>query len=268
METKIQKSKRRDYQLVDPRNIIIRENFNVRTDMGDIETLMTSIVESGLQIPIKAKKVRGSDDQWEVIDGHRRIMAIHLAIEYGHEIDFVEVLPYQGKEDDEVFSMLITGVGQKPLSEMEQAEGIARLMQFGHKPEDIAKRMGKSTPHVYYLIKLNSLPEKYKQLIRDGYISGYAMLEIIENNPVEDWEEKVENAIANAQKSSKNGEVKKATAKDLAEKKLKPIEKLRDLVIYLDENSIENDKATIVREVWERINCDETLDDLIMIIES
>ena len=268
MEQQIQKSKRRDYQLVDPRNIIIRENFNVRNDMGDIELLMNSIIEGGLQIPIKAKKVRGQDDLWEVIDGHRRLMAIQSAIDLGHEIEFIEVIPYQGKEDDEVFSMLITGVGQKPLSEMEQAEGISRLLPYGHKPDQIANRMGKSIPHVYYLIKLNGLPEKYKQLIKEGYISGYAMLEIVENTPEEDWDERVDNAIENAQKSSKNGEVKKATAKDLTERKLKPIEKFRDLIIYLDENMVENDKATIVREVWERINCDENLENIILIIES
>ena len=55
---------------VDPQNLILRDEFNVRKDMGDLNALMQSILTSGLQVPIKAKKVAGTE-QYEVVDGHR-----------------------------------------------------------------------------------------------------------------------------------------------------------------------------------------------------
>ena len=50
--SEIKETKKTDILLVDPRNIIVVDGFNVRTDMGDIEALAGSIVELGLQVPL------------------------------------------------------------------------------------------------------------------------------------------------------------------------------------------------------------------------
>jgi ParB family chromosome partitioning protein len=207
---------------VDPQNLILRDDFNVRRDMGDLNALMQSILSSGLQVPIKAKKVAGTD-QYEVVDGHRRMSAILMAIEQGHEVLYVDVMTFSGNDEEQVMSMLVTGTGQKPLTEIEQAEAIKRLTGFGHRVEDIAKKMGKSLPHVYYLVKLSNLPTKVKNLIAEGYISGLAVMEIIEGEPNEELQiAMIEMAIEDAQKDAKEGEIKKATKKNIEKnKKLK-----------------------------------------------
>jgi ParB family chromosome partitioning protein len=234
------KSKRKDYFQVDPKNIVVKNGFNIREDMGDMLSLMQSIQELGLQIPIKAKKIYGTE-QYELIDGHRRMLAINGLIENGVEIDYVDVIIFSGDESDKILSMLVTGTGQKPLTEFEQSEGIGRLVDVGERPDDIAKKIGKSTPHVYHLLKIYSLPEKYKQKIKEGYISGYTMLELFEQYSEEELDEELEAVINDAQKSSKSGEIKKATQKNVKkEKVLKPIEKFDLLVKECEDRFAKN----------------------------
>lgn len=234
------KSKRKDYFQVDPKNIVVKNGFNIREDMGDMLSLMQSIQELGLQIPIKAKKIYGTE-QYELIDGHRRMLAINGLIENGVEIDYVDVIIFSGDESDKILSMLVTGTGQKPLTEFEQSEGIGRLVDVGERPDDIAKKIGKSTPHVYHLLKIYSLPEKYKQKIKEGYISGYTMLELFEQYSEEELDEELEAVINDAQKSSKSGEIKKATQKNVKkEKVLKPIEKFNLLVKECEDRFAKN----------------------------
>jgi len=262
----VRKSTRKDLMQVSPMKCVIKEGFNVRVDYGDIEALKNSIIAIGMQVPLKAKKVRG-EDKWEVVDGHRRLMALQMAISEGHDIDFVDVSIFVGDDNERVISMLSTGVGQKSLNEIEQSDAVGRLLGK-IKPEVIAVNMGKSIPHVYYLIKLNELPEKYKAKIREGYISGYLMLDLFENYSEEELDEELEKVINKAQEKSKDGEIKKATAKDHAEKPKKPIQKFADLIMYLDDNLVESEKASLAREIWDRINCDDTIDELIDIINS
>lgn len=239
------KSKRKDYFQVDPKNIVVKEGFNIREDMGDISSLMQSIKEFGLQVPIKAKKIYATD-HYEVIDGHRRILAINGLIELGVQIDYVDVIIFTGDENEKILSMLITGTGQKPLTEFEQSEGIGRLVDAGSRPDDIAKKIGKSTPHVYHLLKIYALPEKYKQKIKDGYISGYTMLELFDKYDEDELDEELENVIRDAQQSSKSGEIKKATLKNVKQDKLlKPIEKFNLLTKYCEDKIAEKTNTPI-----------------------
>ena len=242
------KTKRKDRVLmsVPASKLWINAGFNVRQDYGNLEELMMSIIEGGLQVPIKAKQFDVENDKWEVIDGHRRLEAIKMAIGRGHEIPYVDVLVFKGNMEDQVFSMLITGTGQKPLTEFEQSEAIGRLVDVGQRPEDIAKKIGKSTPHVYHLLKIYSLPEKYKQKIKEGYISGYTMLDLFEQYTEDELDEKLEEVISDAQKNSKSGEIKKATQKNVKkEKVLKPIEKFDLLVKHCEDKIADNTHTPI-----------------------
>lgn len=264
------KSKKREIMLVDPANLILKEGFNVRVDLGDIHSLMESIVGTGLQVPLKARKIDDTE-QYEVVDGHRRLEAIKLAIKEGHDIKYVEVIPFFGNQEEQVMSMLVTGTGQKPLTEIEQAEAIKRLTGFGHKVEDIAKKMGKSFPHCYYLVKLSNLPTKIKNLIAQGYISGLTVIEIIENEDNADLQiAMIEMAIEDAQKSSKDGEIKKATKKNIPTnendvKQKKPIVILKDLVEQLNELGVDNEKTALLNELWYCLHEDKDFDNLVLL---
>lgn len=228
------KSKRTDIFLVDPRNIVVKENFNVRKDLGDVRSLMESIVETGLQVPLKASKIRG-EDKYELVDGHRRMAAIDLALEEGHDIKYVEVSPFKGNDEDRVFSMVITGTGQKALSDVEMSEAIKRLVNFGYKVEEIASKIGKSVPQTYNYLNISSLPKMIKNKIEDNKISASLVLQIVrEEKDGEKQMEMVEEAIANT------GGTKKATAKNSTRIKTKTDkQKLKEAFEILKETESE-----------------------------
>jgi ParB family transcriptional regulator, chromosome partitioning protein len=242
----IKTTKRSDLMLVDPRNLVIVEGFNVRHDMGDIESLSASILEIGLQVPLKAKKVRKSD-KFELVDGHRRFKAIQHLLSSGHDIPFIEVQLFTGNEEDRVFSMVATGVGQKSLTELEQAEAIKRLISFHYKPEDIAPRIGKSVPHIYNMILLANASKKIKDKVVSGEISGTTIVHIIRQSDDEREQYKmVEDAIADAKSSGK----KTATARNVSTLKTKkPEQKLKELISYLDASGIKNEKVELLVEL-------------------
>jgi ParB family chromosome partitioning protein len=249
------KTKRTDIMLVDPRNIVVRDGFNVRKDLGDIEALAQSIIETGLQVPLKAKKNYGQET-YDLVDGHRRMAAIKLAIELGADIPYVEVIPFKGNEEDQVFAMIITGTGQKPLNDIEQAEAIKRLTNFSYQPDEIAKKIGKSIASVYNLISLAGVPKKIKNLVSDGFISGGTVVQIIRQ--IKDESEQVrvvEQAIADAQKGVVDGDKpKKATAKNVTGLTQKaPFQKLKELSELLAEKGVENEKTELLNKLLSKI---------------
>lgn len=231
MSTQVNKTKRKDTMLVDPRNILFNED-NVRRDLGDIDELMNSIIENGLEVAVKAKKVRGTEE-YLLVDGHRRLTAIKKAIEQGHDIPYVEVVPYNGNDEDAIFSMVITGTGQKALTEMEQAEAFKKLVGLHYKPEEIAKRVGKSVPYVYNMLTLANAPKEIRDKVHDGEVSGGTVVQIVkQTSSATEQVEIVKDAIADAQKNGK----KKATAQNVPSLKAKtPIQKLNELIEKLNE---------------------------------
>ena len=243
---------------VDPKNLFTRANWNIRQDFGDLDALMQSILTSGQQVPILAKKLVDSD-KYEIVDGHRRLTAILKAISQGHEILYVEVIAFSGNDEDIVMSMLVTGTGQKALTEIEQSQAIKRLTDFGHRVEDIANKMGKSLPHVYHLVKLANLPMKIKNLISQGYISGLTVMNIVDSEPNEELQfSMIELAIEDAQKDAKEGEIKKATKKNVdGTFKVKPFGLLKDFVMEINALEVSNEKVSLLNELWERINEDK-----------
>jgi ParB family chromosome partitioning protein len=244
--SEVKATKRTDRMLVDPRNIVMVDGFNVRTDLGNIEELANSILEMGLQVPLMAKKVRGSD-KYELVDGHRRFTAVKYLLDKGHDIPYVDIIPFNGNEEDRVLAMITTGTGQKSLTEMEQAEAIKRLINFHYKPEEIAKKIGKSIPHVYNLIALSKVSKKIKEVIGSGDISGTTVVQIVRQTDDErEQYEMITKAVDEAKKQGK----KKATAKNVSGLKTKtPVQKLNELVKHLDDNEISNEKVELLVEL-------------------
>ena len=60
-ETETLKTKKTDLMMIDPRNIIVDESFNVRSDYGNIDELSKSIVEVGQLEPIMVAEQRGTE---------------------------------------------------------------------------------------------------------------------------------------------------------------------------------------------------------------
>lgn len=174
-------TKRLDMLRIDPLNIVIEEGFNVRTDMGDLNELADSIVNSGQLEPVTVHKVKG-EEKYILTDGHRRYAAIMLAREKGTDIPYVIAqTTNRSSLEDRVFAMVITGVGKKPLTSVEEAEAYQRLIGYGYKANEIAKRVGKSISHITTALLLADVPKEVKNAINEGSIAPSTVINIARN---------------------------------------------------------------------------------------
>jgi ParB family chromosome partitioning protein len=275
-KTEINKTKRKDILQVDPRNLVTEEGFNARVDMGDIEALKDSIVESGLEVPLKACKKRGTDS-YTVVDGHRRLMAIMMAIEQGHDIKYVDVISTSTNIEERTISMIITGTGQKPLTEMETAEAISRLVKFGYSPEEISKKIGKAIASVYNLITLSSTPKRVKNMVHDGLISGTTVVQIVREVKDDSGEVDAEKLLETAEKAVADAKAeadatgkkqKKATAKNVKSLKAKsPQQKLVEVQEALEKEGAKGSKVQLLSALNEALKAKASVEELIQLFK-
>jgi ParB-like partition proteins len=252
------KTKKTDIMLVDPKNIVIVGD-NIRQDLGDIEQLASSIAEVGIQIPLKGKKVRG-EDKFELVDGHRRFTAIQLLLSRGVDIGFIPVSPYLGNSEDRLITMLATGVGQKELTPVEQADGVKKLLSFGYNTDEIAKKIGKSLPHIYHLLKLSEAPRSIKKLIADGKVSANVVVEIIREFP-DDEEKQIEKIKGLVEVATERGKTK--VTKSTTEKKYVPSKALKSLVDRINNQDEKTEKMEWFLTVYEKMQTTKSIEELV-----
>ncbi len=139
-----------------PALIEIEPGFNVRTDMGDMESLTADIRFSGVKMPLQ---IRREGSRYFLVDGHRRLQAALAAV--------VRTVPCVMEEKgateaDRVFSMLSRNAG-KPLTDVEQGEAYRRLIGFGNSLKAIGKRTGHTAEYIQGCMSLAAHPELAKQ---------------------------------------------------------------------------------------------------------
>lgn len=173
--------------------LVTREGFNVREDMGNIDELAASIKENGVKVPLRGYKEKGAD-KFYITDGHRRYEACAIVVEQtGQSILVPFVLEPQGYNDEQrVIDMFITNEG-KPLTPLEQSEGINRLKNWGYSDAEIAKKIGKSSVYVWKLAHLYSAPQKLKTLIKNGKVSASLSMEFIAKGEADAFLQSIEN---------------------------------------------------------------------------
>ena len=89
---KTNQTKKTDIFLIDPRNIVVMENFNVRRDF-DLDELKEQIKAKGVLNPLTVVPFKEDGvEKYKLVDGERRYRAVMLAIEEGVDIPFVKAL--------------------------------------------------------------------------------------------------------------------------------------------------------------------------------
>ncbi|WP_210367592.1 ParB/RepB/Spo0J family partition protein [Bacillus sp. REN3] len=137
-----------------------------------IEELKQSIIEHGILQPIIVRKtIKG----YEIVVGERRFRAAKEAK--------LEKIPAVVRELDEQQMMelaVLENLQREDLNPIEEGVAYQTLMdKLKLTQEELAKRLGKSRPHLANHIRLLSLPPQIQQLISDGKISmghGRALL--------------------------------------------------------------------------------------------
>ena len=133
-------------------------------DEQTLQELKDSIVEHGILQPII---VRLNGKKYEIVAGERRFRAAQLA-------GFTEV-PAIVKQMDEQQMMelaILENLQREDLTPIEEAEAYEQLIKrLGFKQDELAKRLGKSRPHIANHIRLLQLPEEVRTLINNGELS-------------------------------------------------------------------------------------------------
>lgn len=124
----------------------------------DIEDLTDSISESGQLMPLL---VRSLGDGYQIISGHRRRVALERA---GFTMAKCLV---RDMDDETAFRVLmVTNIQNKSMSEIEEAEGIKRMMQeFEWTQDRIAREFGKSQDWISLRLRLLTLDPSVQDML-------------------------------------------------------------------------------------------------------
>jgi len=137
-----------------------------------IEELKQSILEHGILQPLIVRKsIKG----YEIVVGERRYRAAKMA-----GLDIVPVVVRDLNDQQMMELAVLENLQREDLTPIEEGAAYQMLMDQLHiTQEQLAKRLGKSRPHIANHVRLLSLPKEIQQLIIDGKLSmghGRALL--------------------------------------------------------------------------------------------
>jgi ParB family transcriptional regulator, chromosome partitioning protein len=152
-----------------------------------IEELKNSILEHGILQPIIVRKsIKG----FEILAGERRFRAAKEA-----KLEKVPVVVREFTEQQMMELAVLENLQREDLTPIEEAIAYQTLMEkLNVTQEVLAKRLGKSRPHIANHVRLLTLPVKIQELISNGKISmghGRALLGLKQKDKLTALVEKV-----------------------------------------------------------------------------
>lgn len=209
-------TKRTDIYQIDPRNVVVVENFNVRRDFN-IEELKEQIKAKGVLNPITVIPFKDENgvEKYRLVDGERRLRATLAAIEEGAEIARIKAiyLNRATKEEDLLIEQMMRNEG-KNFTEYECAIMFLRFKEnFGYTQVEIASKFKKSTAFVSRCLSLMELAPEIQEKLGNNEISVKAVRDIVAN--VGEDEGKQVEAVNTAVESAKQRGEKTATNRDV-----------------------------------------------------
>ncbi|WP_026695825.1 ParB/RepB/Spo0J family partition protein [Peribacillus kribbensis] len=203
-----------------------------------IEELKASIEQHGIFQPLIVRKsIKG----YEIVAGERRFRA---AKEAG--LKNVPVVVRELNEQQMMELALLENLQRENLNPLEEGTAYQALMdKLNLTQEELAKRLGKSRPHIANYIRLLSLPEDIQALIAEGKISmghGRALLGLKKKSLLSEVVQKIKKENLNVRQLEQmvqnlNSDVPRETAKTKQKK---------DLFIQERENTLREKFGTTV----------------------
>ncbi|UTR16575.1 ParB/RepB/Spo0J family partition protein [Salipaludibacillus sp. LMS25] len=133
-----------------------------------IQELMSSVKQHGIIQPLIVRKsIKGYD----IVVGERRYRAAKEA-----KLKVVPAIVKELSEDDMMEIALIENLQREDLNPLEEAKAYQKLMEHLQvTQEELAKRLGKSRPHIANYVRLLQLPQLAQQYLSEGKLSmGHA----------------------------------------------------------------------------------------------
>jgi ParB/RepB/Spo0J family partition protein len=200
---------------VDPRQLQIDPGFNVRdldapTARDALDELKASIRAEGVQVPLEIRLV---GEALHVVSGHRRHKVVMELIAEGVDIAHIPAIaePRAVDEADRTARLITLNSGE-PLSQMEKAEVVRRLLGYGWDRGKIAQRLGfKSAQTVANFELLLSAPVEVKTAVREGELSASNAVSMVRAGNASE-------ALTTARETAQATGRKRVTARSIAPK--------------------------------------------------
>jgi ParB family transcriptional regulator, chromosome partitioning protein len=139
-----------------------RHNF----DEEALEELVSSIREVGLLQPVVVRRVMPG--RYELVMGERRWRACQQA-----GLDHIPAI-VRGTSDDELLrEALMENLHREQLNPLEEAAAYQQLLDdFGATHDELAKKVGRSRPHISNTIRLLQLPGTVQRRVAAGVLTA------------------------------------------------------------------------------------------------
>ena len=135
-------------------------------DEDTLSELAASIREVGLLQPVVVRKTGAGS--YELVMGERRWRACQLA-----EMAVVPAIVKQAADGDLLRDALMENLHRENLNALEEAAAYQQLLDdFGATHEELARRIGKSRPHITNTIRLLNLPPAVQRRVAAGVLSA------------------------------------------------------------------------------------------------
>jgi ParB family chromosome partitioning protein len=135
-------------------------------DEESLGELAESIQAVGLLQPVVVRQVRPG--RYEIIMGERRWRACQLA-----ELETIPAIVRETSDDDLLRDALIENLHREQLNPLEEAAAYQQLLDdFSATHEELARRIGRSRPHISNTIRLLNLPPAVQKRVAAGVLSA------------------------------------------------------------------------------------------------
>jgi ParB family chromosome partitioning protein len=147
---------------IDPNPYQPRREF----DQEELNELRASIKSQGLLQPVTVRS--SGNGRYELVTGERRLRACR---DLGHNQIQAILRDFSDRQLQEL--SLVENLIRADLNEIEVGEALENLQnRYAYTTSQLAEVIGKSRPAVSNTLRLLELPDRIKQLIRDGRISA------------------------------------------------------------------------------------------------
>ena len=141
-----------------------REHF----DEQALSELAESIGIVGLLQPIVVRKAPAGEHDYELIMGERRWRASQMA-----GLDVIPAIVRDTGDDDLLRDALMENLHRQQLNPLEEAAAYQQLLQdFGATHEQLARRIGRSRPHITNTLRLLNLPPAVQRRVAASVLSA------------------------------------------------------------------------------------------------
>jgi ParB family chromosome partitioning protein len=134
----------------------------------ELADLAASVKEKGVLQPIMVRPIKGESNAFEIVAGERRWRAAQMA-----KLHDVPVVVREMGDAESLEIALIENIQRADLNPIEEAAGYYELMErYSYTQERMAQEVGKSRSHIANTLRLLTLPEAVKTLLRDGKLTA------------------------------------------------------------------------------------------------